>query len=266
MIELEKQSKKPTKIIVAIDGPRISNSEDKINISQILSILESNTNLSISVIKRKENFGCTNNTIFSVNEVLEVYEKVIVLEDDVSISPHFYEQMVGAVNFFLSNEDNRSEKILTVGGFSPFYNNSSNLLTRFLLPANKWRKTKYFNAWGWATSRIFWSKFTRLDDESIDLDSLFSNSRHWHQLSARKQLIWKKRFPRSWDYQVQGNLFLQEGFNIFPYFRIICNEGLGDSRSTHTRHKNHGVYLEIPSHLTDRKTSKLKQLAYYGDF
>jgi len=158
-----------------------------------------------------------------------------VLDDDVSISPFFYEQMVGATNFFLNN--NGSEKILTVGGFSPFYNNGFNLVTRYLLPSNKWRKTKYFHSWGWATSKIFWSKFVRLDDEFIDLDQLFSNSKHYDQLSKRKKLIWKQRFPRSWDYQVQGNLFLQEGFNAFPYYRIINNEGLGDSRSTHTTQK-----------------------------
>lgn len=266
LLELEEQSLKPMKIIVSVDGPRESNRKDLIEISQILSILESNSNSHISVIKREKNLGCTNNTILSVNEVLAEYEEIIVLDDDVSISPHFYAQMVGAINFFLKDKENSSENIRTIGGYSPFYNNSSNLVTRFLLPANKWRKTKYFHSWGWATNSIFWSKLIRLDNQFIDLDSLLSNSKHWNELSARKKLIWKKRFPRSWDYQVQGNLFLQEGFNVFPYYRIINNEGLGDSRSTHTTQKKPWHLFGNTYSLNGPKNFKIKKTGIVGRF
>ena len=266
LLELEKQSIKPIKIIVSVDGPRDSNSKDYTDISQILSILESDTNSHILVIKREKNLGCTNNIILSVSEVLAEYEEIIVIEDDVSISPNFYAQMIGAINFFLKDKENYSENIRTIGGYSPFYNNSSNLVTRFLLPANKWRKTKYFHSWGWATSRIFWSKFIRLDDEVIDLDSLLSTSEHWNKLSERKKSIWKKRFPRSWDYQVQGNLFLQEGYNIFPYYRIINNEGLGDSRSTHTTHKKPWHILGSTFSVNGPKNFKIKKTGIIGRF
>jgi hypothetical protein len=266
LLELEKQSIKPKKIIVSVDGPRYSNSRDYNDISQILSILKSDINSHILVIMREKNLGCTNNIILSVSEVLAEYEEIIVIEDDVSISPHFYAQMIGAINFFLKAKENCSENIRTIGGFSSFYNNSSNLVTRFLLPANKWRKTKYFHSWGWATSRIFWSRFIRLDDELIDLDSLLSTSKHWNKLSARKKLIWKKRFPRSWDYQVQGNLFLQEGYNIFPNYRITNNEGLGDSRATHTRHKKPWYILGNTFSLNGPKNFKIKKMGIIGRF
>ena len=126
---------------------------------------------------------------------------------------------------------------MTIGGFSPFYNNCTNFFTRYLLPKNKWRATRYFHSWGWATSRDFWFNLKRLNEESINFDEIFSNSRQWRQLSRRKKVIWKRRFGRSWDYEIQGNLFLQDGINIFPYYRIIQNEGLGDPRSTHTKLK-----------------------------
>ena len=61
--DLTNQTIKTAKIIVAIDGPRISNNEDKVNILKIIDILESNLKLNISIIKRKENLGCTENTI-----------------------------------------------------------------------------------------------------------------------------------------------------------------------------------------------------------
>jgi hypothetical protein len=266
LIELENQTIKPTKIIVSIDGPRESNREDNVNISKILGILESDSNAHILVIRRENNLGCTNNVILSVNEVLEEFEYIIVIEDDVSISPNFYAQMVEAINFFLQNKNNNLDNILTIGGFSPFYNNSTNLVSRYLLPENKWRKTKYFHSWGWATSRIFWSKFIRLDNELIDLDSLLSSSQHWNKLSMRKKMIWKKRFPRSWDYQVQGNLFLQDGFNLFPYYRIIHNEGLGDYRSTHTRQKKPWHIFGNTLSFNGPKSFKIKKTGIIGRF
>ena len=247
--EITTQSVKPDRIIVSVDGPRTLNDQDVESICMIMNILESYKTLGVSVIKRERNLGCTNNTIASVGEVLAKYEKIIVLDDDVSIAPVFYEQMVLAINHFLNHEINPKYKILTIGGFSPFFNNRTNFFTRYALPKNKWRATRYFHSWGWATSRDFWFNLKRLNNESINFDEIFSNSRHWGQLSERKKTIWKRRFRRSWDYEIQGNLFLQDGLNIFPYYRIIQNEGLGDQRSTHTKFKK-------PWHIFGRTFSR----------
>lgn len=202
-----------------------------------MDILEFYKMAGVSVIKREKNLGCTDNTIISVGEVLDEYKTVIVLDDDVSVAPVFYEQMVLAINHFLNCKINSKNKVLTIGGFSPFFNNRRNYFTRYVLPKNKWRSTKYFHSWGWATSRDFWLNLKRLNNGSINFDEMFSNSQQWRQLSDRKKAIWKRRFGRSWDYEIQGNLFLQDGVNIFPYYRIIQNQGLGDPRSTHTKFK-----------------------------
>jgi hypothetical protein len=159
--------------------------------------------------------------------------------------------MSKTTNEFLTTnyQENINVKILTIGSFSPFFNNELNFFTKYLLPKNKWRKTKYFHSWGWATSRQFWNQFTNVSIWNSELEYRFSQSETWTSLSQRKKEIWKSRFARSWDFQVQGNLFLQDGYNLFPYYRLAVNEGLGDPRATHTIHKK-------PWHIFGTKYSK----------
>ena len=190
-----------------------------------------------SVTNRPINLGCSNHIITAVSEVLSLHERVIVIEDDVSISPFFISSMTEALHAVSKFED-----VGTIGGFSNFH---KRLHFPFFFQKNYWRKTKYFSAWGWGTTAEFWRKFERISDIK-NIEEYLSESSIWINFSKRKQQIWLKRFRRGvWDFNLQLVLFKHEKLNVLPALRLIDNEGFSDDRSTHTKHKRPGSLFGI---------------------
>jgi hypothetical protein len=191
----------------------------------------------LSVIQRPSNLGCSNHIVTAVSEVLSLHEQVIVIEDDVSISPFFISSMTEALSAVSKFQD-----VGTIGGFSNFH---KRLHFPFFFRKNYWRKTKYFSAWGWGTTAEFWRKFERISDIE-NVEEYLSESPIWTNLSKRKQQIWLNRFRRGvWDYNLQLVLFKHEKLNVVPALRLIDNEGFSDDRSTHTKHKRPGNLFGI---------------------
>jgi GR25 family glycosyltransferase involved in LPS biosynthesis len=227
-----------------IDGPRNNNKQDALAQKQIKDFIR-NENIICEVIDRTTNLGCTANIILSVTEILKTHENVIVIEDDISIDPNFYEVMARAVKQFLGGGE-----IATICGYSPVsLNKFINKISK-LLPENSWRSTKYFHCWGWATSRDFWDKFVEIDSK-INIATYLENSQIWRNFSERKKQIWITRLNRRvWDYQVQTNLYKMDKLNLFPYFSLIYNEGQGRLDSTHTNQKKPWYMLKNVNHKT----------------
>jgi hypothetical protein len=212
----------PNSVTISIDGGDVHRNEMK----QVLDIYSEK--YPFKVISRDENLGCSKHILKAVTEILEKNLYVVVLEDDVSISPQF----MGAVCQELVKLGEHSD-VATVGAFSPFAQRNNH----FNVIRNYWRKTNYFSAWGWGTSKYFWDSFIQFPSTE-ELTTSLEKSRSWQELNSRKKRIWMSRFERQvWDYQVQFNLFAQDKLNLLPYFRLIDNEGFSDSRSTHTKHR-----------------------------
>jgi hypothetical protein len=218
----------PRNVILSIDGHKdLDDNKYRTDYSSTLASQE--LPFEVLVKFRDSNLGCSKHIITAVTEVLEDYEKVIVVEDDVVLSPFFLSSMLTAFNIS-ANIDN----IATIGGFSNFH---KRVHFPFFFRANYWRSTSYFSAWGWGTTRKFWENFVSIDDID-DLEQYLSTSTFWKEMGKRKQNIWLKRFRRGvWDYNVQLILFKLNKLNMLPSLRIIDNEGFSDNRSTHTKHR-----------------------------
>jgi hypothetical protein len=226
--ELAASDVAPKNVILSVDGYR--GLDEKNLESDFSSILTShNLPFEVQVNFRKSNLGCSKHIITAVTEVLQDFENVIVVEDDVVISPCFLSSMSDA---FLLMQQNHG--IATIGGFSNFHRKYH---IPFSAGKNYWRTSRYFSAWGWGTNRNFWENFVSIEDIG-DLEKYLSTSLVWRELSKRKQNIWLKRFRRGiWDYNVQLILFKLNKLNMLPSLRIIDNEGFSDKRSTHTKHR-----------------------------
>ena len=215
----------PSNVTISIDGAKVSDVNPNV-MEHVLAIY--GQKYPFQVIYRDQNLGCSKHILKAVSEILEHSLYIVVLEDDVSISPHFF----GAITEELVKLPEISN-IATVGAFSPFVQKNK----RVSLIGNYWRRSNYFSAWGWGTSKYFWDKcmqFPSMEQMTIALEK----SKSWQKLTPRKKRIWMSRFSRQvWDYQVQFNLFAQDASSLLPYFRLIDNEGFSDSRSTHTKHR-----------------------------
>lgn len=215
----------PERVLVSIDGPR-SERESRIWKDFDFSTLAKEFPFTLEFIRRPANLGCSLHIITAVSEVLQVFNSVIVVEDDVIVGNGFLKSMIDGLSIISSDDS-----IGTVGGFSPFYKGL------FRTSTNYWRKSTYFSAWGWCTTTEFWDGFVSLS-EIENPERVLESSAIWMNLSKRKKRIWMKRFHRGiWDYNVQFMLFLKEKKSLLPKLRLIDNEGFSDLRSTHTKHE-----------------------------
>ena len=226
--ELVASDEVPENVILSIDGHK--GSDENNHESDYVSMLAlQDLPFKVLVNFRSSNLGCSKHIITAVTEVLNDFDNVIVVEDDVVLSPLFLGSMLTAFDIVEKNAN-----IATIGGFSNFH---KKLHFPFFFTRNHWRTTRYFSAWGWGTTRNFWSQFIEVGNID-DLEDFLSTSEHWESLSDRKKNIWLKRFRRGvWDFNVQLVLFKYNKFNLLPSLRIIDNEGFSDSRSTHTKHR-----------------------------
>ena len=218
----------PPLIYISIDGSTDALAEE---ITETL-----NTNLKnwpsasrVEIWRHKENLGLTGHIPGAISRVLQENLKVIIVEDDISLSPNFYINMMRGFETLASNNIQG-----TVGAFSPLK------LPRNLEFLNRWRTTHYFSCWGWGVSREIWLKY-EVDLRKEDIDDSLSKSHTWKNLSLAQQTVWRKRFqkivshPRdTWDVQAQYMSFKYDFVNILPISRFIDNVGFSDNRSVHT--------------------------------
>ena len=219
----------PPLIYISIDG---SNDLTEIQINRQLSFNLKDWPIGSSIVlwRQSENLGLTLHVTSAIERVLKEHPNVIVVEDDISLSPSFYTNMIRGFRVLKENSVRG-----TVGAFSPIK------LPKKLEILNRWRKTPYFSCWGWGVSREIWEKYqVDLRKENIELS--LSKSKIWNGLSRTQRNVWMRRFEKivlypldTWDVQVQYMSFKYDFVNIVPISRFIDNVGFSDIRSVHTK-------------------------------
>jgi len=100
----------------------------------------------IIIRQRTENYGLAKSVIEGINEVLNNYDKVIVLEDDIETTPKFLKFMNNCLEFY-----KEISSVYSISGYS----------FAITIPAN-YNKDIYFlrrsSSWGWATWKNRWEK------------------------------------------------------------------------------------------------------------
>lgn len=214
-------------LYVAIDGPRLGNSDDYEARKLILKKLEEEKRSSLFLISREDNLGCDLHIPTAIDEVLGFHESVIVIEDDVSMS---VDSILGIAKQLVL-ESNIGQPNVAIG--------MSSITKLPFVCRNRWRKSKYFSAWGFGLNREFWNVHKQVLSQagkSSQFDEIMKSSNSWKKLSKRKQKLWRERFQRgNYDYGIQQTLFAKDILTISPLLRVVSNEGHGDRLSTHTR-------------------------------
>ena len=99
-------------LVVYSDGPKTSS--DVVKVKQVRAILDSLNGFgSVRIIKRENNLGLANSVIFGVTKVLEENDRIIVLEDDLLVSPYFLSYMNQCLELY---ED--SVNVASIVGYS----------------------------------------------------------------------------------------------------------------------------------------------------
>ena len=173
------------------------------------------------VIHRDRNFGLAESIIQGVTEVLQESEKLIVLEDDMVVSPYFLTYMNDALDLLAEDE-----RVISIHGY--VYPVDQELPPAFFIPGA--------DCWGWATWKRGWEIFNY--DGQFLLDELTRqgllrtfdfNGTYPYSLMLKDQIQGKND---SWAIRWYASAFLQNKMTLYPGCSLVQNIG-NDNSGTH---------------------------------
>lgn len=188
----------------------------------------------VTIVEAKENKGLAKSIIGGVTDILEKYEKVIVVEDDLVLSPYFLNYMNGALDYYKDVQN-----VWSISGYS-FPMKSLETYPHDIFYSYRG------SSWGWATWLDRWVK---TDWEVKTYEKMMQDK------------SWQKRFNRGgadltgmlalqmagkinswavrWVY-TQSNLDM---YTVYPKKSYILNDGC-DGSGTHS-----GVHSELDTDI-----------------
>lgn len=211
---------KDSDIFIFSDGPKneVAVEGVKANREYIHYFQDNSKNFrSVTIIEREKNWGLANSLIAGITEVINQYERVIVVEDDLVLSPYFLKFMNEGLEKY-----EKEEKVGAISGFLPPINSRSQ--TTFFLT--------YFDCWGWATWKRSWD-LLNLDTKFL-LRKLRFKMRKYDMYDGIYGTLYcqKVGLVDSWYVRFYASLFLAGKLTLFPPQALVTNAGL-DGSGTH---------------------------------
>ncbi len=175
----------------------------------------------VTRVHRDRNLGLAASIIGGVTEQLAAHDSVIVLEDDLVVSPHFLRYMNEGLSRYASEE-----RVASVHGYA--YPVAAALPETYFL--------RGADCWGWATWRRAWRRFEpdgrkllaelrqRRLGHAFDLDGAYP---YTHMLAD--QIAGRND---SWAVRWHASCFLADMLTLYPGRSLVANEG-NDSSGTH---------------------------------
>lgn len=172
----------------------------------------------VHIVERDRNWGLANSVIDGVTTIVNRYGRVIVLEDDLVVAPHFLEFMNDALETY--KDEPRVGHIQACD-----FTNDPSLPDTFLI--------KFTGSWGWATWDRAWQHFnpngSRLlhELERRDLTHRFDfNGRYGFTRMLRRQIAGRNN---SWAIRWNASLFLDDILSLNVGRSLVSNEGFDGS-------------------------------------
>ena len=173
---------------------------------------------SITLIKRKENWGLARNIIDGVTTQVNRYGKVIVLEDDLIVAPYFLQFMNDALETY---KDEPKVGHIQACDFTQ----DTSLPDTFLI--------KWTGSWGWATWERAWKHFNpngkalleELEQRKLTYTFDF-NGKYGFTRMLRRQIEGKNN---SWAIRWNASLFLKDILSLNVGRSLVQNEGFDGS-------------------------------------
>ncbi len=195
---------------------------DQAAIDETRAVVRSMVGERAEMIEAAQNQGLANSIIAGVSRLLNDYERVIVLEDDLIVSPGFLQYMNAALEAY---QDEPS--VMQVSGYMfpvpEFANRNEAMFWPFI------------GSWGWATWKNAWQYFDpqatgwevlKTDEEMrsrFDLDSSFN---YFNMI--KKQMAGE---IDSWAIRWYWSVFKNQGCAVFPPTTYVKNIGFDGSGS-----------------------------------
>jgi hypothetical protein len=213
-------SRIPTRIVVAHDGPK---SPDDFSNRDCREYLAGVALDGVDVLARERNLGLSVNIRSAVDQLTAEHGAVIVVEDDLAISPHFYDYMVHQLDRHASDDE-----LFSVSGYS-FARWGTGKFRTYRLPM--------ISSWGWATWDASWKQSNRRHaadmlerlstGEERDLGRRFDvgGSYPYSELLA----AWDRGDVDSWAIEWYASQFALGGQSVFPSRCLCVHQRVGEA-------------------------------------
>lgn len=214
----------PSRLYVAIDGPRPRNLDDVKNITACKTVIESiDWACQLQLLENEKNKGCKEAVRSALDWFFENEPEGIILEDDCLPHPTFFDYCAHHL------EQHRGDpSIATLSG--------TRLLHKLPQQNGSGDLSKFFTCWGWASWREVWQQIRAQDFRSVSAHALLGLSsevsRYYQNLAARCGDPSKT----SWDYEVSLASLQLGQLHILPPVNLIINLGFS-KQSTHTNQR-----------------------------
>lgn len=228
---------KESKLIIFSDGPRENASPDKVlAVREYLKTI--NGFKSVEVIESSNNKGLANSIIDGVTKIINIYGRVIVLEDDLITSANFLNFMNSALSFYEHNKN-----VISVCGFNMKVRNHKSAEYPYDV---YW--TKRAGSWGWGTWQNIWNE---IEWEINDFEALSKNKeliKKFNEYGSDLYNMLKKQYNGeidSWAIRFCYYQFKRNLFSIYPFKSKIKNIGFSkDATNTDLKFSRFKVELE----------------------
>lgn len=155
--------------------------------------------------------------ILQCGDLTKKYDAVVVLEDDLIVSPAFYRYLKEAIKYY--------DKDINIAGISLYSYRVNEFCNKLFQPAYNGYDTymmQVAQSWGQCWTKRMWEEFRKWkysDNEIIQLDTKMpENIYHWGKSS------WKKNF--------MAYIVEEKKFFVYPYYSYTTNcSEIGEHRS-----------------------------------
>lgn len=203
------------------DGPRSADDVQRVDETRRMLHYWSHK-LNALVVERAENDGLAKSIVGGVSDLCARYGRVIVIEDDLIVSPDFIHFMIESLELY-----EHEERVLQVGGYT--IRTPNQIATdAFFLPIS--------TTWGWATWDRAWKYFSwepeRFAESEKDVEWLrlfnLNGSYPYSSMLSERLAGRNDSWGILWWYAVSR----QRGLVVYPVNSMVWNGGF-DNSGTH---------------------------------
>jgi hypothetical protein len=227
-----------SELIIYSDGPRAES--DGENVTEVRRYVNSISGFKqVTVVERNRNLGLAKSVTTGVTDTVHRYGRIIVLEDDMVVSPHFLEYMNAALGLF-----EKSTRVMQISGHMFRVKFSDAVEDCFFLP--------YTTTVGWATWQRAWNLFDpgmkgaallerdRRFRRAFDMEGTYP----YHEMIVNQQ----RGKVSSWGIQWYLSVFCNTGLVLHPKRSLVRHIGF-DEEATHAK-RDHEIYADTISNAS----------------
>ena len=229
------QADAPPVVRIAIDGPR--NSADRAGVEETRRVATTvEWECDLEVWARKTNAGIAKAIPEAVSRSLSEFDRVFVIEDDVSVGPQAYDFMCRALDQW--------ETEPTIYSVSAYNMVPVDQLSR---PDDPVRLSRVMSSYAWGTWRDRWTAYdlemTWFAEQSLSDLTKFLGSRLVAMRWRQHHRMVASGLVDSWAYRWVMSTWASSGTSVVPNRNLVSYHGL--TGGSHTRHRRPWRELEI---------------------